>query len=835
MIVGSLRRLSWAMLAMVVLVGPVLVGAAAPSVSAACGPGCGPYPVTGSKPSSITAGPDGAMWFTEDAKDKIGRISPSGESKTFDVPTSQAWPSSITPGPDGNLWFVEPGAPSTHPTYPDKVGRISRQGVITEFPIHAGGGGAPGVITAGPDGDLWFTEEYEGTTYVDAMTTGGSLVAGYQVTGATDITAGPDGNLWFTDPSGDIGRITTAGGVTYFPVPDSLVAVDIAPGADGALWFTTYSNYIARITTGGTVTLYTVPTDGQDTESWGISPGPDGNVWVTLYGTDELARVNTQPGMVGQITVYAVPVTGEAAGPYGIAAGVNGDVWFTDILAGEIVDYPVSPVVSQYPVSAIANSIFGITQGPNADAWLTDYGDNQVDRICQNGTLQTYNAPTGGGGPYGITEGPYPHRLTQEVVGIWFTEAAANRIGVIPESAGDVVGQACATLTPTDYSIPTAGAGLRDITSGPDGALWFTEFDADQIGRITDTGTVTEYRIPTAGAEPLDIVSGPDGNLWFTEFDADQIGRITPSGVVTEFPIRTAGSGPAGITAGPDGNLWFTEANASQIGRITPSGVVSEFSIPTPESYPGQITAGPDGNLWFTENHVAQVARITTSGTVTEFGLGEAQDPLAIAPTYAGLVIGDRNGNAYWSVATLDPPGSDAVVLPTGPVPATSTLAIGSSLTWTQLAPEAQAISDATGMNLYTSGSIGLGAGSVFSYRFNAAGTYPYVAQPTGTTTPNGTVKVPIQVAPTQTGTDDPVTVTWASTPAPYGYAYDVQVKVPGGSYKSWMKGTTAESSTFAADSTPGYFVFRARLSNTSSGAHSGWSPAAEFEAVQPQ
>ncbi len=824
---------SVAMLALVASTSSAVVGVGAPPAFAACGPGCGSYPVTGSKPSSITAGPDGSMWFTEEANDKIGRISAGGQVKTFDVPTSKAWPNSITAGPDGNLWFVEPGMPSKHPTYPDQIGRITPKGAITEFPVHDFGTGGATSIVAGPDGNLWFTESFQSGYEIDAMATSGALTAENPVTGdPTDITAGPDGNLWFTEQNGDIGRITTSGSITYFSVPDSLVPIDIAPGADGALWFTTYSNYIGRITTGGTITLYTVPTDGQSTESWGISPGPDGNVWVTLYGTDELARVNTQPGMVGEITVYDVPVSGETAGPYAIATGVNGNVWFTDILAGEIVDYPVSPVVSQFPASSNANSIFGTAAGPNADDWFTDYNDNQVDRICQNGTLQTYNTPTAGGGPYGITEGPYPHNLRFPVVGIWFTEAAANRIGVIPESAGQDVGQACAALTPTDFPIPTAGAGLRDITSGPDGNLWFTEFNADQIGRITDTGTVTEFPIPTAGAEPLDIVSGPDGNLWFTEFGANQIGRITPAGVVTEFPIPTADSGPAGITAGPDGNLWFTEANANQIGRITTGGVVNEFPIPTAESYPGQIAAGPDGNLWFTEDHAAQVASITTSGAVTEFSLGEAEDPQAISPTYGGLILSDRN-DGTWSVATLDPPGSNAVVLPSGPVPSTSTVPFGSSLTWTQLAPVPQNIADASGMNLYTSVTLGNDVGSTYSYRFTAAGTYPYIAEPVGDTTANGTVKVPIQVAPTQTGTDDPATVTWASTPAPFGFAYDVQVKVPGGMYKTWLDGTTMTSSTFSADSTPGYYIFRARLRNTSSGAHSGWSPAAEFEAVQ--
>ena len=50
----------------------------------------------------------------------------------------------------------------------------------------------------------------------------------------------------------------------------------------------------------------------------------------------------------------------------------------------------------------------------------------------------------------------------------------------------------------------------------------------------------------TAGAQPYDIALGPDGNLWFTEFNGgNQIGRITPLGVVTEFAVGiTPGAHP---------------------------------------------------------------------------------------------------------------------------------------------------------------------------------------------------------------------------------------------------------------------------------------------------
>src|SRR5579884_705890 len=46
------------------------------------------------------------------------------------------------------------------------------------------------------------------------------------------------------------------------------------------------------------------------------------------------------------------------------------------------------------------------------------------------------------------------------------------------------------------YPVPTAYAQLNSIASGPDGALWFTEWCCDKIGRLTTAGNVTEYPLP---------------------------------------------------------------------------------------------------------------------------------------------------------------------------------------------------------------------------------------------------------------------------------------------------------------------------------------------------
>jgi hypothetical protein len=54
------------------------------------------------------------------------------------------------------------------------------------------------------------------------------------------ITAGPDGNLWFTADNG-IGRITPSGDATVFSSP-AQVSYAVTTGRDGNLWYTDYLN-----------------------------------------------------------------------------------------------------------------------------------------------------------------------------------------------------------------------------------------------------------------------------------------------------------------------------------------------------------------------------------------------------------------------------------------------------------------------------------------------------------------------------------------------------------------------------------------------------------------
>jgi virginiamycin B lyase len=212
-----------------------------------------------------------------------------------------------------------------------------------------------------------------------------------------------------------------------------------------------------------------------------------------------------------------------------------------------------------------------------------------------------------------------------------------------------------AALMIREIPVPTPSSGPSDVTVGPDGALWFTERDADKIGRLGPNGQITEFPLP-AGREPNGITAGPDGAVWFAETGADRIGRLAPNGNLHEFRTRVRGSAPTQITLGPDGNLWFTETLADRIGMITPTGVLTEVFTGMSSINPEDITTGPDGALWFTAfpdpegTSPGWVGRITTSFSITLFPTSTVGDdvvvPLGIAAGPDGnlWITGPGNG-----------------------------------------------------------------------------------------------------------------------------------------------------------------------------------------------
>ncbi len=212
---------------------------------------------------------------------------------------------------------------------------------------------------------------------------------------------------------------------------------------------------------------------------------------------------------------------------------------------------------------------------------------------------------------------------------------------------------------PTPDVVVAGGGGAGGSETGTGGATMVggsTGTGAAAATGGTEIHAVIEYQIPSVRSQPRGIVAGPDGNLWFTEYNDDQIGRITLAGQIAEFPTLLGDSGPFGITTGPDGNLWFAEVLAHRVGYATPDGIITEFSLPPDFSLPKGVTVGPDGAVWFTGYLGDGIARITTAGIDTVLSCG-------VDGVWVGIAAGSDGclwltGNAIGSICRLSLDGN---------------------------------------------------------------------------------------------------------------------------------------------------------------------------------
>jgi streptogramin lyase len=290
----------------------------------------------------------------------------------FPIPSADADSWDICVGPDGALWFNEPLA--------NKIGRITMQGVITEFPTP---GGAYGVA-AGPDGNIWFTAGSQ----VGRMTTAGQVTM-FPIpdpsgqTTASPIAAGSDGNLWFGDLNGRIGRVTPAGSFTFFslpfpiPLPPPGGPYGLTRGPDGVIWYAgAAGGSVGKITSVGTV--INSPLSGSN--PYQIAPGPDGALWFAT-GPTTIGRITTQGDVqtIGSTT----------SSPFGFAAGSDGNVWFSETSNQKIGRITPTGAVTEFDlpephVLGATAGPWGAVSGPDGNIWYVRRGENRIGRIDVN-------------------------------------------------------------------------------------------------------------------------------------------------------------------------------------------------------------------------------------------------------------------------------------------------------------------------------------------------------------------------------------------------------------------------------------------------------------------
>jgi virginiamycin B lyase len=291
---------------------------------------------------------------------------------------------------------------------------------------------------------------------------------------------------------------------------------------------------------------FRVPTPGA--EPFDIAAGPGGTMWFTEFDAGQIGRISPS----GQITEYQVPTPD--AGPYQIAEGPGGFMWFTEYNTTKVGRISPSGQVTEISLPGPSQGGTGLTSAPGQALWVADPAGS-ADRLTPGGAITRTRLPPGAGTPFAIAAAGGDSTVVSEFTGYFEHSRVLLRIRpgrpVVPALA-----------------LPNQLSDIDALAASPSGAIWFADFGASQIGELQPGGSLRLFgdRAPYAGLS--DIASGPDGAIWYTE-QAGLVGRITPAGAVTQLALPGAGSDPNGIAAGPARTVWVTETGTDSIVRIT--------------------------------------------------------------------------------------------------------------------------------------------------------------------------------------------------------------------------------------------------------------------------
>jgi virginiamycin B lyase len=254
---------------------------------------------------------------------------------------------------------------------------------------------------------------------------------------------------------------------------------------------------------------------------------------------------------------------------------------------------------------------------PTGYVWAVDNGNYSVSKVSiRSGVTQFYLSATPVSIAYGLDGN------------LWLTVTGFFENGDIVRLTEQGV--------ETDFPVTSADQHLADIISGPDGALWFSQYRQNGpygVGRVDNQGNYSFFAYP-AGVVPTSLVAGPDGHIWFSGLRSI-VEMSTQGQILAQYPFLNP---VLGGTSGSDGNVWFCGPHA--LYRITTQGQITIFPAPLPfnlvdvaamngqlglsanadgnssfvlfdlkslrfmRPVPGphglnEIIAGPDGNFWF--------------------------------------------------------------------------------------------------------------------------------------------------------------------------------------------------------------------------------------------
>jgi len=238
-------------------------------------------PTKGAHPHDPAVGADGALWFTEQMANKLGRLdTATGNFKEYPlVEGKNSGPHGLVADKDGNIWYTA--------NFAGYIGKLDpRTGKVTEFKMPDESVDDPHTAVFDASGVLWFTAQggnavgrldtRTGKIELKKVQTESALPYGIQI----DSKGVPFFCELGTNKMGKIDPKTME--ITEYKLPEGTRPRRLAIAADDRIYFSDFKGgNLGRLDpVSGSVKMWPSP-GGHNSGPYGIAITPDGKVWYS--------------------------------------------------------------------------------------------------------------------------------------------------------------------------------------------------------------------------------------------------------------------------------------------------------------------------------------------------------------------------------------------------------------------------------------------------------------------------------------------------------------------------------------------------------------------------
>ncbi len=291
-------------------------------------------PTPNSRPHDPALAPDGSLWYTGQAANKLGRLDPqTGHFREYALKTPGSGPHGLVADKEGNIWFTAISG--------GYVGKLDpKTGEITEYRPSDGTKIDPHTPVFDHNGILWFTNEQ--TNYIGRLAPN---------TGKIELKRSP------TPHAVPYGIVITKTNVPFFCEfgTNKLASIDPKTMA---------------------IREYTLPAENARPRR--IALAPDGTIYFTDYARGYLGHFDP---MTGRLLKEWMSPGGAQSNPYGIAVTADGAVWYSEsgVKPNTLVKFdPKSQSFSREVIPSGGGVVRNMVATPDGRLYLACSGVNKV-------------------------------------------------------------------------------------------------------------------------------------------------------------------------------------------------------------------------------------------------------------------------------------------------------------------------------------------------------------------------------------------------------------------------------------------------------------------------